>query len=195
MTEIKEGKDVDDKTRGIFDMYMHPIVLNDQNKVAFSFSISPQYVDANKGTDNASKFLNTPLGKQFTVVIDKNKVPEANNLEMVKRLNQGPYTVAMRANKKVTLNSFPLGGNLTIVPTEGDSYVSYGTVNYMDPETLAIIPQEHTAFMGSKQSLENFAQQQNQMLANINMQMTNVQKQIKAMNSILIRNPKDFDNQ
>jgi hypothetical protein len=194
MTEINEGRDIEDKTRGIFDMYMHPIILNDQNKVAFSFSISPQYVDANKGTDNASKFLNTPLGNQFTVVIDKNKVPKVKNLEMVKRLNQGPYTVAMRANKKVSLNSFPLGGNLNIVPTEGGSYVSYGTVNFMDLETLTIMPQQHTAFMGPGDDIESFAQRENQMLANISIEMANAQKQIKAMSAYLTRNPKDFDN-
>jgi hypothetical protein len=127
-------------------------------------------------------------------VIDKNKVPKVKNLEMVKRLNQGPYTVAMRANKKVSLNSFPLGGNLNIVPTEGGSYVSYGTVNFMDLETLTIMPQQHTAFMGPGDDIESFAQRENQMLANISIEMANAQKQIKAMSAYLTRNPKDFDN-
>jgi hypothetical protein len=193
-TQLLQGRDIDDKSRGTFDMYMHPITLNDQNQIAFSFSVSPEYADDNTGTGKAMKFMNKS-GRQFTIVIDKNAVPEVENLEMVKRLNQGPYTIAMRANKKINLTSFPLGGNLTIKPTGDDSYAASGLVNYMDPETFQLVPTEYTSFMGAGQSLENFAQQQNQMLAGLHMQVVAAQEQIKALSSNLIRDPKEFDNQ
>jgi hypothetical protein len=192
-TELLKGKDTDDKTRGIFDMIMHPIILNDPNKLAFSFSISPEYADDNTGTGKAVKFMNKS-GREFTIVIDREKVPEVENVEMVKRLNQGPYTIAMRANNRIDLNDFPKGGNLTIKPTIDNSYVASGQISYIDENTLETKQTTHVAFMGPGQTLENFAQQQNKMLAMIHMDVANAEDMIKAMSPNLIRNPNDFNN-
>jgi hypothetical protein len=191
--EQNETRDAEDKTRGVFDMYFHPIIGNDQNQIAFSVSVSPNYTDVHTGSSKAMKFMNN-TNREFTVVIDKNKVPEINNLEVVKRLDQGPYTIAMRARKRVDLGDFPLGGNITIKPMGEDSYAAVGTANYVDPETLQVVPTEYTAFMGAGQSLENFCQQHNQMLANLHMQMLTAQEQIKALTGASY-DPSDFDNQ
>lgn len=193
--ELNETRDIEDKTRGIFDMYMHPIIRNNQNEIAISFSVSPGYTDVHTGSSKAMKFMNKS-DREFTIVIDKNKVPEVEQLEMVKRLDQGPYTVAMRADKKIDLSSYPLGGTLRIVPTQNDSYAATGSVtDYIDPETLQLVQSSYTSFMGPGQSLENFAQQQNQMLATLHGSVAATQEQIRALNPNLIRDPKAFDNQ
>jgi hypothetical protein len=192
-TQLLEGRDVEDKTRGIFDFYFHPITMNDQNKMAFSFSFSPEFTDAHLGSGKAAKFMGK-TDREFTIVVDADKVPEVKNLEMVKRLEQGPYTIAMRADNEINLNDFPKGGSLTITPTADGSYVSSGFLNYIDEETLQESKYRYVDFMGPQQSLENFAQQKNSMLANIHMQMLNAEEQLKAMNPNLIRNPDALNN-
>jgi hypothetical protein len=192
-TQLLEGRDVEDKTRGIFDFYFHPVTMNDQNKMAFSFSFSPEFTDAHLGSGKAAKFMGK-TDREFTIVVDADKVPEVKNLEMVKRLEQGPYTIAMRADNEINLNDFPKGGSLTITPTADGSYVSSGFLNYIDEETLQESKYRYVDFMGPQQSLENFAQQKNSMLANIHMQMLNAEEQLKAMNPNLIRNPDALNN-
>jgi hypothetical protein len=87
------------------------------------------------GSGKAAKFMGK-TDREFTIVVDADKVPEVKNLEMVKRLEQGPYTIAMRADNEINLNDFPKGGSLTITPTADGSYVSSGFLNYIDEETL-----------------------------------------------------------
>lgn len=189
--QLNETRDVEDKTRGIFDMYLHPIILNDQSKMAFSFSVSPEFTDAHMGT-KGQKFMGK-TNREFTIVVDKNTIPEADQLELVKRLGQGPYTIAMKADKKIHLNDFPLGGDLTILPMQNGGYVSSGTINYIDDD-LNVRKYDHTAFMGSRESLENFAQRQNAMLAQNNMNVSQAVEQIKALSTNLIKDPTTFDN-
>ena len=193
--ELNETRDVEDKTRGVFDMYLHPIIRNNQNEIAISFSVSPEYTDTHTGSSKATKFMNKS-DREFTVVIDKNKVPEAQQLEMVKRLNQGPYTVAMRADKKIDLKDYPLGGELTILPATNDSYVATGSVmDHIDPETFQLVKTSYTSFMSPDDNLENFSQRHQEMLARLQGSVTYAQEQIRAMNPNLIKDPKAFDNQ
>ncbi|NBO99558.1 MAG: hypothetical protein EBU90_05455 [Proteobacteria bacterium] len=191
--QLTEGRDLEDKTRGIFDFYFHPIIENDQNKMAFSISVSPEFTDAHLGGTKAAKFMKN-TDREFTIVVDADKVPEVKNLEMVKRLEQGPYTVAMRAANQINLNDFPKGGSLTIKPTADGSYVSSGFLNYIDEETFKESKYPYVSFMGPQQSLENFAQQENRTLAITHMQMVNALEQLKALNPNLIRNPDALNN-
>lgn len=193
--ELNETRDIEDKTRGVFDMYMHPIIRNNQNEIAISFSVSPQYTDNHTGSSKAMKFMNKS-GREFTIVIDKNKVPEAEQLEMVRRLDQGPYTVAMRADKKIDLTDYPLGGELTILPTTNDSYVATGSVvDHMDPDSFLPVKTSYTSFMGPDDNLENFSQRHQEMLARLHGSVAYAQEQIRAINPNIIKDPKAFDNQ
>lgn len=191
--QLLQGKDVDDKTRGMFDFIFHPIIMNAQNKMAFSISVSPEFTDAHLGSGKTAKFMGK-TDREFTIVFDTDKVPEVKKLEMVKRLEQGPYTIAMRADNEINLNDFPKGGSLTIKPTADGSYAASGFLNYIDAETFQESRYPYVDFMSPDQSLENFAQQKNSMLATTQMQMANAQEQLKALNPNLIRNPDALNN-
>ena len=186
------GADGDDKTRAIFDFHFLPIAGNDPNKMAFAVSVNPEFTDAHLGSGKVPKFM-AKTNRQFTIVVDKEEVPAVEKLEMVKRLQQGPYTIAMRAHNRIDLNDFTKGGKISIFPSGNDSYVASGYTNYIDEETLKTRSMEYTAFMGPNETLENFAQRQNRMLYDLHAQVATAQEQIKAMSATLIRDPNQFN--
>jgi hypothetical protein len=192
--ELNETRSLDDKNRGIFNFTMHPITMNNTNEMAFSFSVSPSFTDTHTGSDKSQKFMNKS-DREFTIVVEKDKIPSLRNIEMVRRLEQGPYTLAMKANKRIDLNSFPLGGNVSILPTGSDSYAAVGYTYYMDENTFDIKQAYmEPMHMGPNESLENFAQRTNQMLATIDMQMREGIEIVRASNPNLIKDPDKFNN-
>lgn len=191
-SEFDFNREADDKTRLLFDFEIHPIIFNDPNKVAFSFSAIPQYYDINKGSNNARKYM-SEVGDNFVIVVDKNKMPEIANSEALKVLNQGPYTIAMRANKRIDINDYPLGGTATIVPY-GDSYVAKRSVNYIDQNDFQLRQYTEVAYMGQQESLEDFSKRNARFLAENSQNVHLAQSQIKALNPNLIRNPDILDS-
>ena len=109
----KKGKD-----SAFWEQTVHPIIGNDGNTVGFEITLGDNLID--KPGKDAPEEEKTPMSR-FVITMPKQALSPEN--QIVKRLERGPYTMAMimDPDNKVTIDEYSTyGGSLQMKAVEID---------------------------------------------------------------------------